>query len=204
VIGSIAGQEQDAEFREAARMPIRLRSACVVGATGVAVLLAMPTPTWCESPWYGKKADVTLAKALWPALEKARMVGPRRLQVHAFKGMQPHANVQQVWAGNVEVEGRIARVIVKANHKKKGASVAAAYDQPDRFLSDYTVMFKAAKGYDPGNQDWFWAKYSSDGAIDRDGNGVAIAGRVDSPSGFGCAGCHRKLGGADLEVLTRK
>lgn len=185
-------------------MPVRLGSARVVGVIGIAVLLALATPTRSESPWYGKKADVALARALWQALEKARMVGPRRLQVHAFEGKEPHAIVQQVWAGDVSVKGRVARAVVKANHKKKGASVAAAYDQPDRFLSDYTVMFKAAKGYDPGNQDWFWVKYSPDGRIDRDGIGVAIAGRVDSPSGFGCAGCHRKLGGRDLEVLTRK
>jgi hypothetical protein len=179
--------------------------ATVAWAVGIPVAGSMMVgPTWSNAVWYGKKADVVLAKALWRQLEVARMVGPRRLQVHAFEGKKPHAIVQQVWAGDVRVQGRVGRAVVKANHKKEGASVAAAYDQPDKYLSDYTVMFKAAKGYDPRNQDWFWVKYEPDGRIGVDGNGVAIAGRVDSPSGYGCAGCHRKLGGQDLEVLTRK
>jgi hypothetical protein len=188
-------------------MIVHLRQAAFAGIAlavcTMAVAVWLPDTSWSGEAWYGKKSDVALAKALWRALETARMVGPRRLQVHAFEGRKPHAIVQQVWAGNVRVQGRMGRAVVKANHKKKGASVAAAYDRPDRFLSDYTVMFKAAKGYDPRNQDWFWVKYEPDGSIGADGNGVAIAGRVDSPSGYGCAGCHRKLGGQDLEVLTR-
>jgi len=161
-------------------------------------------PLHSNSPWYGKPDDVELAKSLWAALRDARMVGPDRINVHAFEGKQPHAKIQQVWAGDVLVKGRRARAVVKANHAKTGATVANVYDSPEKYLSAYTVMFQNVTGYDPRNGDWFWVKYNPAGGIDKDRNGVAIAGRVDSPSGFGCAACHRKTGGKDLEALTSR
>jgi hypothetical protein len=78
------------------------------------------------------------------------------------------------------------------------------YDEPNTYLGSYTVMFRNVVGYDPRNRDWFWVKYGPDGLIDKDGNGVAIAGRVVSPSGFGCAACHRRIGGVDLEGHTSR
>ncbi|HUS97153.1 MAG TPA: hypothetical protein VMX97_10470 [Hyphomicrobiaceae bacterium] len=156
------------------------------------------------TPWYGKPSDVAYAEELWQALLSARMVGPKRIKVAPAIGKQPHATIQQVLARRIMIGGRKARAIVKANHRKKGATLAQVRRNPNAYLMDYTVMLKRQPGYDPPNKDWFWVLYRSDGTTERDGSGTAIAGRVDSPSGNGCAACHRKVGGSDLEALTER
>lgn len=163
--------------------------------------LAGSAPSLADDPWYGKPNDVVLGKALWTALSAMRMIGPDRINVYPFSTVRTPNKIRQVWAGSVKVEGHTGRAVVRANHTKAGATLEKVYSRPNSYLASYTVMFKAKPGYDPRNDDWFWVKYNPSGTIDRDNNGVAIAGRVDSVSGFGCAGCHRQLGGKDYEVL---
>ncbi|MEM9358964.1 MAG: hypothetical protein AAGB04_22510 [Pseudomonadota bacterium] len=153
---------------------------------------------------YGKKADRILADKLWRSLLASRMVGRNRLNVHAIEGKQPHGAVQQIYAAKVEVNGRIGRAIVKANHRKKGATVQSVYDTPNKFLSGYTVMFENEAGYDPDNRNWFWVHYNVAGKVNRAANGLAVAGRVGKFSNYGCISCHRKIGGQDFEALTSR
>lgn len=56
-------------------------------------------------------------------------------------------------------------IIVKENYMPDGAFVGA------------TVMYKV-KGYDPPTNDWFWVKWSAEGAIEKEG-------KVE-----GCISCH--------------
>ncbi|MCB1809044.1 MAG: hypothetical protein KDJ99_28985, partial [Candidatus Competibacteraceae bacterium] len=54
-------------------------------------------------------------------------------------------------------------------------------------------------GYDPDNNDWFWARYLPDGSLDKNAEGIALAGRVakaDPPGG--CIACHTAAPGGDL------
>ena len=48
----------------------------------------------------------------------------------------------------MNVDGRTARVLVKANHAGEGISVESAYDNPNKNLNAYTVMLKRENGYD--------------------------------------------------------
>ncbi len=59
-----------------------------------------------------------------------------------------------------------------------------------------TIMFQREEGYDPGNNDWFWAEYNPDGSI-LVYEGAHLSGR--SPL---CLGCHTPLGGKDREILN--
>ncbi len=68
---------------------------------------------------------------------------------------------------------------------------AAVWDDPAAYLAAITVMFKRP-GFDPDNQDWFWARYAPDGSLAMTEGGVAMVGRVD-----GCIGCHSAAGGGD-------
>lgn len=54
----------------------------------------------------------------------------------------------------------------------------------DKELTGIYVMYKS-EGYDPENNDWFWASYSADGT-------VRSEGKVE-----GCIGCHRQKSSAD-------
>ena len=155
-----------------------------------------------EKLGYGFADEVSLAKKLWRSMQKSRLVGADRINVHAFEGKEPHGAIQQSYATQIVVDKRRARVVVKANHLGDDITEQDVYDEPNRYLKDYTVMFRFKKGYDPENNDWFWVKYSPDGSIDNGPTGVAIAGRVGKKTKIGCIGCHRVFGGEDLEVLT--
>ena len=71
-------------------------------------------------------------------------------------------------------------VIVKENYGPDGQT-----------LQSLTVMMRV-KGFDPDNNDWWWAKYEPDGSIAKLG-GKRVVGKVSS-----CAECHSTAEGGDL------
>ena len=152
---------------------------------------------------YGLAADVDFAKRLWTALRKHRWVGAERRMAAAQKGERPHGVVQQITKGELEVDGRTGRILVKANHRGSNATLASVMRHPNRYLSGYAVMYRREAGYDPANRDWFWVVFDRGGAV-RTFESRAIAGRVDTGATNGCIGCHRKVGGRDLETLTKQ
>ncbi len=180
----------------------------ILPAVPVMALIAVAMPKQCTAEQrkvaYGLKSDIALAEKLWTALRKRGVVGRDRINVHAFSGKPPHGTIQQVYATTVRIGDHRGRIIVKANHTKKGATVRKVYDEPNKYLSSYTVMFANAPGYDPDNNNWFWARYWTNGKITRTPEGVAVAGRIGKIAKVGCIGCHRKLGGKDLEALTSR
>ncbi len=151
---------------------------------------------------YGTKSDVAFAKRLWTALTDNRLVGENRINAMPIEGKAPHAKIQQVLAGDIRVRGRTGRAIVKVNYREAGATVASVYEAPQKYLSDYAVMFQREKGYAPGENDWFWALYTADGRL-KIYEGRQIAGQVGRETKEGCIGCHVAKGGRDLEALTR-
>ena len=58
-------------------------------------------------------------------------------------------------------------------------------------------MFQRAEGYDPENQNWYWAKYLADGSLDRNEQGMQLAGRVAKGADQGCIACHSGAPGDD-------
>lgn len=148
---------------------------------------------------FGGSSDVAFAKQLWSSMRNYRLVGEKRINVQPFEGNEPHGAIQQVLEREIKVGKRSGRVIVKVNHMAK--DVKSVYAEPNKFIGAYTVMFKKPAGYDPENQDWFWAKYKPDGEIDINPMGMKLAGRVAKGMDQGCIACHRAIGGDDLEIL---
>ncbi|MCP4934200.1 MAG: hypothetical protein GY927_08345 [bacterium] len=153
---------------------------------------------------FGNKDDISFAKSLWSTLEKVEFVGPSRINVRPFEGNEPHGAIQQVLSKTITVGGKTGKVLVKVNHIGKEASVATVYDNPNKFLGAYTVMFKREAGYDTKNKDWFWAKYNKAGALMTNPKKMQLAGRVAKGAEKGCIFCHTATGGEDLETLTEK
>jgi hypothetical protein len=61
-------------------------------------------------------------------------------------------------------------------------------------------MYKRESGYDPDNQNWFWAKYTPGGGLhvkEAKGMKIKLAGRVAKGKSEGCISCHRAAGGGD-------
>ena len=69
-------------------------------------------------------------------------------------------------------------------------------EEDESTLAAVTVM-KKVDGYSPQAGDWFWVKYSPDGSIDKNPDGVPLAGRVALGANEGCIACHSGAGGGD-------
>jgi len=144
--------------------------------------------------------DVSFAMKFWPVLENAKLVGKNRIHSQPSKAILPVGGIRQIIGTDVKVDGRTARVLVKINYEGEGISVESVYDNPNKYLVGYTVMFKREDGYDDENKNWFWAKYDTKGELNMNSQGAKIAGRAEKL----CIACHTTMGGDDLEVLTQK
>lgn len=68
-------------------------------------------------------------------------------------------------------------------------------------LAAVTIGIKRAPGYDPDNEDWFWARYNADGSLFMIGETPA-AGAVEPEPGAGCRGCHRSAADGDYIYIN--
>jgi hypothetical protein len=148
-------------------------------------------------PPFGGEANVAYAADLWAALEAARMVGPQSLRAVPYKGREPHGAVLVTLEGRLGVHGHDGIAIVKKNYLADGLTVAEVAAAPDENLASITVMYRRAGGYDPQNADWYWAKYASDGSLQENPKGMALAGRVAKGAERGCIACHAGAEGGD-------
>ena len=147
---------------------------------------------------FGGPVSVAYAGELWQALQSARLAGPAAIETKAYPGQHPHGSVLQLADAMLTVNGITGPVIVKNNFGGEGVSVDNVTRDPSRYLIAVTVMYQRP-GYDPDNNDWFWARYLPDGSLDKNSEGMALAGRVakaDPPGG--CIACHRAAPGGDL------
>ena len=157
-----------------------------------------------QKPSFGGENDFNFAKSLWLSLVENKLVGKDAINVYPFNGNQPHGAIQQVLDTDIAVNGITSRVIVKRNHGGPGLDVKSVYDDPVSNLKAVTVMFKRESGYDSDNLDWFWAKYTPAGKVEKNPKGMKLAGRIGKGGTKGCIACHKVLGGKDLETLTSK
>jgi hypothetical protein len=151
---------------------------------------------------FGGPGDTRYAADLWSALVAANLAGPNAVQTHAYTGQHPHGAILQNVDSTLTVNGQTGAVIVKNNYGGEGVSAANVTADPGKYLAAVTVMYKRA-GYDPENNDWFWAKYLPDGSLDKNPAGMQLAGRVakvDPPAG--CIGCHTAAPGGDMVFTT--
>jgi len=175
-----------------------------ISAFAIATVLHVGAASAQEMKAFEVDEDVAFAMKLWTVLESEKFVGPNRIHAQPFEGNPPHGGIQQVLGTDVNVDGRTVRVLVKANHGGEGISVESVYDNPNKNLGAYTVMFKRENGYDDENQNWFWAKYNAKGELDKNPKGAKIAGHFVKGAEKGCIACHAATGGAYLKTLTEK
>jgi len=146
----------------------------------------------------GREVDDAFAARLWAYMVDNQLVGEKRVRSFPFVGSRPHGSIQEVIATNAEIDGHIGRLIVKHNYgadeEITPKSVYTAI-QSENYAA-LTIMFQREEGYDPDNNDWFWAEYNPDGSI-LVFEGAHLSGRAPL-----CLGCHTPLGGEDREILN--
>ena len=138
-----------------------------------------------EKP-FGGKADVEFAKATWMAMGDYK---EWPMKSGFYPGKSPHGKVLRLYYNLVDVNGKPYHVIVKDNYDGDNASVETVSRSPEKYLVSVTIMVQREEGYDPEDNNWFWAKYGKDGSLDENAQGVLMAGRIAKGMNVGCIHC---------------
>jgi hypothetical protein len=146
---------------------------------------------------FGSETEISYTRDLWRVLVKEKLAGPERIRAIPYEGMEPHGVILEQFSTLIKIKAHKGMVHVKSNYMGKDISRSKVVNDPDTYLRAITVMFKREKGYDPENQDWFWAKYKPDGTLHANPKGVLLAGRVAKGMRMGCIACHRSADGGD-------
>lgn len=152
------------------------------------------------TPPFSGQANVEYARALWQAMADARLVGEDSIVTYPYEGTPPHGKVLEYLETDFSFAGRTGTLIVKKNYAGEGDIEElehAILEDRMPYLDSVTVMFRRAEGYDPDNQNWFWAKYAPTGALATNPKGMALAGRVAKGADQGCIACHQAAEGGD-------
>lgn len=143
---------------------------------------------------FGGSKDVAFAKKLWKSMdgyEKWKLTTP------VSKGQSPHGKWIRLFATWVTVDGKHYPIIVKDNYGGRGVTRDRVGKDRKTWLKAVTIMLQREEGYDPDNQNWFWVKYGKDGTIEKNPDGMLLAGRVAKGMPKGCISCHSQAGGGD-------
>lgn len=173
-----------------------MKTRALIGSITVGIAIA-GCATVSAQPPFGGSEDVDYAKKLWSALEQEQLVGENRTMSAPYEGTDPHGTMLDTLDREITVEGTSGPVIVKNNYVGENLSRDEVWNNPEKYLGAVTVMFQR-DGYDPENNNWFWAKYLPDGSLDTNPKGRELAGKVGKGMDQGCIACHSDAPGDDL------
>ena len=170
-------------------------------ALAAALMMAAPQ-AFAEGPPFGKPEDQAYAAKVWAAMEAMNLAGDHMIRAFPYDGTDPHGKMLETFYATATIDGHTGALIVKRNFGPEGVDADQVLADPGKHLGAVTVMFKREEGYDPDNQDWFWAKFLPDGSLDKNPKGMALAGRVAKGAKKGCIACHSGAGGDDYIFTT--
>ncbi len=176
---------------------MRIRHIFMIALGAVVFTTAFSSAAVTAAPPFGDPESIEYSQKLWKTLQAANLVGAKAIISKTYKGQHPHGAVLDTIEGQVAVEGHSGVVIVKRNYGGEDSSISKVADNPGKYLSAVTVMYKREVGYDADNKDWFWVKYKPDGSLDANPEGMKLAGRVAKGKSQGCIACHAAAPGGD-------
>lgn len=147
---------------------------------------------------FGGNEDVAYAAKLWQQMEGSNLVGKYALYSTPYKGAFPHGEYLDTIDAYLTVEEHQGRLLIQRNYGGDNITKAMVANEPEKHLRAVTVMYQREKGYDKQNQDWFWVKYSPEGAVLKNTGGLLLAGRVGKGEKEGCIACHIAASGGDM------
>jgi hypothetical protein len=153
-----------------------------------------------DKPFGGEK-DIEFAKATWEAIK-----GHENWIIKSdfYVGNSPHGKFLRTYFSLVNIGGKTYHVVIKDNYGGEGATLETVGKRPDKYLVAVTVMVQRENGYDPEDNNWFWAKYKPDGSLDKNEKGMQLAGRVAKGMNAGCISCHSAAQGKDFFFTNDK
>ena len=146
----------------------------------------------------GTPLDDSYAEKIWVYMEANKLIGKNRIRSFPFVGSRPHGSIQEFIATEAVIDGHRGRLLVKHNYgAEESLTPKSVYTaNPHKNNEPLAIMFQREEGYDPVNNDWFWAEYNADGSV-FNYQGDNLSGRAPL-----CIGCHTPLGGKDREILN--
>lgn len=141
----------------------------------------------------GVNEDVAHAQELWQEIrDYETWTEPEGFQGWQ-EGTSPHGAILRYYVNNVARRNVDAdgAVIVKANYSEESEDA----------LESLTIMEKR-EGYDPETGNWFYVKYSPQGSVMENPQGMKLAGLVGKGMDAGCIACHAKAGGDDYLFMN--
>ena len=113
---------------------------------------------------FGNPDDVEFARTVWQAMTKASLVGEGAFVSQPYKGFPLHGIVLDAVEGEFSVANQEGILIIKRNYGGE-KETKQVMENPAKYLKAVTIMFRKQPGYDPGNGDWFYVKYSPHGKV---------------------------------------
>jgi len=176
-----------------------------ISLTLTAAVMVAALSTAANAKPFGNPDDISFAQKLWHKMTDSRLVGKNAFRPMPYETAPPHGNLVETLDGMMEMNGRNGIVIVKKNFGERGKTtvedISDVIDNPGKYMTSITVMFKREKGYDPESKDWFWAKYTPAGKLMKNPKGMALAGRVAKGSDKACIACHSNAPGGDFVYI---
>ncbi|KTG16180.1 MULTISPECIES: cytochrome P460 family protein [unclassified Guyparkeria] len=152
-------------------------------------------------PPFGGPMNIEYAKVLWDRLQGNKLVGPESIRSFPYQGNHPHGQALEYLETMITVDNHEGVVMVKKNYGGEGdldTLKAGVLNEREKNLASITVMFQRADGYDPDHDNWYWAKFSPEGELEKNPKGMSLAGRIGKGSNKGCIACHKAAPGKDL------
>lgn len=160
---------------------ILIAASLTLGMSGAAI---------AQEAAFGTDTDAGYAADLWASMTGMNLAGDGMIRSFPYDGVAPHGMMLETFYTTATVNGHTGALVVKRNYGPEGVEAAQVLADPGTHLAAVTVMFQREEGYDPDNQDWFWVKYLPDGSLDKNPQGMRLAGRVAKGMDAGCIACH--------------
>ncbi|WP_051203101.1 cytochrome P460 family protein [Sediminimonas qiaohouensis] len=151
---------------------------------------------------FGTDKDAAYADKVWQAMTDQNLAGDGAIRSFPYDGLEPHGLMLETFYTKATIDGHEGDLVIKRNYGPEGVSADQVLMAPGDHLGAITVMFKREDGYDPDNQNWFWAKYLPDGSLDKNPKDMRLAGRVAKGMDAGCIACHTAAPGDDYLYTT--
>ena len=146
---------------------------------------------------FGNNEDTSYAEQVWAQMEALKLAGEDAIHSYPYDGLEPHGMMLETFYTTATIDGHTGDLVIKRNYGPEGVSIDEVLLDPEGHLGAVTIMFRREAGYDPDNQNWFWAKYLPDGSLDVNPAGIQLAGRVAKGAEQGCIACHVAASGDD-------
>ena len=170
-----------------------------VAAVAIAALYIFPGCSNGQAMPFGGPEDVAFAGKLWKAMTG---YDEWSLKSDIYSGNSPHGMFVRTYYNILTIDSVAYHTIVKDNYGGEGIKIVDVAQDPEEYVVAITVMLQREPGYDEDNNDWFWVKFNAKGEVDKNPDGMMLAGKVAKGMDMGCIACHLKAKDKDYLFIN--